>query len=140
MPGLYGTDVRDALTEVMRGHGGWAMIDELVDGMDRAEAWPDDFARQAVTLAKKEIIRRLLKEERRDGHPEFASIEEVGSDGERVRRYKQELLFGVDDYRQVVRYTADRSAYFAALREQYRTNCVERFGVDPAAGMENASP
>lgn len=62
-----------------------------------------------------------------EGFPLFASVETTDESGNAVRRYKQETLFDVEDYRQVVRYHADRSAHHQTMARGYAKRCKQRF-------------
>ena len=109
---------------------GWATIDDIMDVCDSAGFWTDDFLHEAEGKAKKSAIRRLIKSIRgQDGSPEWASVVMTDEAGEPQRIYKQETLFDVADYRQVVEYHVGRSEYHKETAKGYANRCKKRFNV-----------
>jgi hypothetical protein len=122
--------VRDCLEKVMSQSGGWATIDQIVTRLDAEGCWPAEFLARAMDEAKKQLARRLIRQSKDEkGWPTIASVETVNADGQTVRVYKQETLFEVEDYKQVVQYHHERSAYHRKMREGYRRRAKQRFGV-----------
>ena len=105
-------------------------IDQLVAICDEGAYWTDEFMQTSTRNAKKAHIRRLIKTIKDDDDwPVWASIDSTDEDGNMLRVYKQELLFDVEDYRKVVTYHADRSAYHKQMALGYGTHCKRRFGI-----------
>jgi len=116
--------------EIMGNADQWNTIDELLDMCEQEGYWTEDFLDNAINAAKKDHIRRSIKQLRgEDGWSLWASVETQTLEGEPVRVYKQEVLFDVPDYRQVVTYHGDRSKYHAMKAKGYASRCKERFGV-----------
>jgi len=108
----------------------WESIDNLVRLCDDAGFWEDEFLASTTLRAKKARVRRLIKGRRdAEGIPNWASIEKKDESGKTVRVYKQEVLFDVDDYRQVVRYYGKRSSYYASMARSFAKRCKKRFNV-----------
>lgn len=125
--------VRDALLEV--GKAGWGTIDDLrsrisgVEGFNWYDVLKDD--EHALRLVENAVIRReirLLTDE--TGFPVITSIKRPNPDtGEVERVYKQEALFDIDDYRQVVSYWTERTNYGARMARSYRDRAQSRLHV-----------
>jgi len=125
--------------EIMGNADQWNTIDELVDLCEQEDYWTEDFLEGAVVEAKKAHIRRFIKQLHDDeGWSVWASVETQTEDGETIRRYKQEVLFDVEDYRQLVSYHSDRSAYHAKKAEGYATRCKQRFGTQLTLPFERS--
>lgn len=107
---------------------GWATIDELEEAIE--PLLPDDFYEDAKSQARKIWLRRLLRRRTEGGWPEFANIvRQDEQTGEEVHFYKQELMFDIDDYKQVVAYHADRAEYHLKVAFGYKAKAYERFGI-----------
>lgn len=115
--------------ELMGNADNWASIDDLVALCDEAEYWTDEFMEGVAAHAKKDHLRRLIKTLKEDGWPLWASVETKDEAGETCRIYKQELLFDIEDYRQVASYHNDRSRYHRRMAAGYKTRCKKRFNV-----------
>lgn len=123
------TEARANFIEAVNGSE-WATVDKLVEMCDAANVWPEDFIDTVLINAKKSFVRRQIKQLKDDENwPLWASVETQNEDGETVRIYKQETLFDVEDYRQVVAYHADRREYHGMLAEGYVVRCNRRFHV-----------
>ena len=106
----------------------FAGIDTYVELCDDAGYWTLEFLQNATLDAKKSHVRRMIKTLKNDdGTPVFANIVVTDPDGERQHVYKQEVLFDVTDYIQVVSYHVKgaRIAYQTALG--YKKRGEERF-------------
>ena len=68
-----------------------------------------------------------LKDEK--GNPIFASVEKTDESGNLVKVYKQETLFDLADYEQVIEYHADRSKHHREMAKGYMIRCEQRLGV-----------
>lgn len=120
---------RQRFAEITGNLDGWASIQELVDVCDSVGFWSEDFYSEAQDKAKKAEIRRLIKSIRTDGVPEWASIETTDENGKTKRVYKQETLFDISDYQQVVDYHAGRATYHRDTAKGYADRCEKRFNV-----------
>lgn len=119
---------RERFESLMGNADKWASIEDLVSLCDDAGYWSDEFYAQAQGSAKKSMVRRLIRTLKDDtDFPVWASVETTNEDGKNVRVYKQETLFDVDDYRQVVSYHSDRSSYHATVAKEYAKRCKVRF-------------
>ncbi len=117
---------------------GWASIDELVDLCDQEGFWEPAFLESATNQAKKSQIRRLMRSLKDDENwPVWASVETTDEDGKTVRRYKQETLFDVEDYRKTVDYWADRARYAGGMAKGYAKRCKKRFNVQPRLDLHD---
>lgn len=106
----------------------WANIDTLIALCDEHGFWTDEFIAHVEDNAKKSFVRRMIKTLKTDeGDPVWASVEMTDDEGKTVRVYKQETLFSLDDYRQVVEYHTDRSNHHREMAMGYATRCRKRF-------------
>lgn len=107
--------------------GNWGTIEELQEVCDAKCVWDDLFLAGAVEKAKRSEIRRLvctIKDS--DGFPAIASVVTRNEAGKLVRVYKQEKLFDVDDYRQVVDYHASQCAHHRVMAKGYAKRCRQK--------------
>lgn len=122
----------ERFTQITANADGWASINDILELCDNAQFWTDDFLAEAEGKAKKATIRRLMKSIKgRDGAPEWASVVTADETGRPQRVYKQETLFDVADYRQVVAYHVGRSEYHKETAKGYARRCKKRFNVQP---------
>lgn len=122
----------DRFTQITANADGWASINDILQLCDSAGFWTDDFLEEAEDKAKKATIRRLMKSIKgQDGAPEWASVVIADEAGQPQRIYKQETLFDVADYRQVVEYHVGRSEYHRETAKGYARRCKKRFNVQP---------
>lgn len=121
--------LREKFSEIASGLDGWATIDKIVEACDAAGFWGENFLLEVESAAKKSAARKLMKSMRNGNAPEWASIVTTNEDGEEQRIYKQETLFDVEDYRQVVRYHVDRSKYHKDTAQAYADRCEAKFSV-----------
>ena len=121
--------LREKFSEIAASLQGWATIDQIVDACNAAGFWSDDFLTDAEDAAKKSAARKLMKTLRAGGSPEWASIVTTDEEGDEQRIYKQETLFDVEDYRQVVRYHVDRAKYHRETAQAYADRCEAKFDV-----------
>ncbi len=111
---------------------GWTAIDELAELATQAELFGEDFRRDALTYAKKNYLRRMIRSLKGpDGFPLMVSVERIGTDGKKRRVYRQESLFDVDDYKQVVQFHAAQATHHQGMAGAYAERCKKRFGIDP---------
>jgi hypothetical protein len=116
---------KDIFAEITA-HTRWANIDELTESLKDAGWFTSEFLEGAVENAMKERVRKEMKSHKdADGMPLFVSI--VKPDGERV--YKQETLFDLDDYKQVVNYHRERGQHHINIAKVYRDRAFDRFRV-----------
>jgi len=95
--------------------------------LDAAGFWNERIA-ALLEEAKLNYVRRMFRKMRAPGgHRVFASVETVNDAGDKVRVYKQELLFNPEDYRQVVNYHQQMALHHMAEANGYAARCAERF-------------
>lgn len=120
---------QDRFLEATSAANAWAKIDTLVALCDEHGFWNDEFLSHTADNAKKAFVRRMIKTLKTDdGDPVWASVETTDDEGKTVRVYKQETLFNVDDYRQVVSYHGDRANHHREMALGYARRCKKRFG------------
>lgn len=122
------------LDVVQDGDGAWknqqATVKELLALFDESDYWSTEFLDHATEIAKKDHIRRKIKTLKDDnGVSVYASVEVQTESGEKERRYKQEVLFDVEDYRQVAAYHGERANYHRGMERGYAKRCKARFDV-----------
>lgn len=119
---------RERFERVMGNADSWATIDDLVELCESDGYWSNEFQATAALNAKKAHVRRMIRTLRdSDDWPVWASVETTNDKGETVRVYKQETLFDVEDYRQVVSYHVDRTNYSRRMATGYARRCKKRF-------------
>jgi hypothetical protein len=107
----------------------WQSVPELVEQLDTAGFWADDFLSEAELQSKKSWVRRHIKQLKDSSDfPLWASVKTKDDDGRTVTLYKQETFFDVEDYRQVVNYHAGRSDHHREMARGYSRRCKERLG------------
>ena len=119
---------REAFAKIMANADKWATIDDIMGMCDKAGYWSETFLEESEVQSKKSHIRRLvrgLKDE--TNWPVWASVEKTDENGNKVRVYKQETLFDVDDYRQAVSYHSGVSNHHRAMASGYARRCRNRF-------------
>lgn len=121
--------LRERFSEIAASLQGWATIDEIVDACNEAGFWGDEFLMEVENAAKKSAARKLMKSLRSGNAPEWASIVTTDENGDEKRIYKQETLFDVEDYRQVVRYHVNRAKYHRETAQGYADRCETKFNV-----------
>lgn len=108
----------------------WSDINALVSRCDDAGVWTDEELDLATQAFKKDYVRRHIRSMKDEsGWPLFASIKQKSAEGVLRRVYKQELLFDVEDYRQVVTYHAERGRHHYEKARGYGRRGEERYGV-----------
>lgn len=131
----------ERLGEIARELGGWVDIDTLTDAAisDSEFNFEEGPIARAARGEMKSQVRRLIKKLRgADGVPDFASIIRKNEDGDKVRVYKQETLFDMNDYRQTINYWHQAKKYAGKMEHGYRKRCRERFGMDPELPFEES--
>ena len=126
-------DDRSRLEAFLAKHAdGWTAIDELTELASEAELFTEEFLRAALEHAKKSYLRQIIRSLKGpDGFPLLVSVERIGSDGVKRRVYRQESLFDVDDYKQVVQFHAAQATHHRDMAAAYAQRCKNRFVVDP---------
>jgi hypothetical protein len=115
---------------------GFLSIEEIVARLDAGDFWTDEFLESAIFEAKKSLARKFAREAKdKNGERVFHSIENVNSDGDTVRVYKQEVLFNKEDYRQVIGYHVQRSDYHKGEAKRMQVACLKRCGVQIELGF-----
>lgn len=107
----------------------WGTIDDLYVAVSKDEALVAALLHGDVSQRViKQEIRRLIKKVRgNDDHAVFASIKSQDADGNKVTHYKQEPLFDLSDYQQVVDYHNGRVIHHAQEAVYYKNQCSVRF-------------
>ena len=125
------TDMRKQdFAEVVSGVGCWATIDELIEQFDDKDYWNEDFYAEAVRDAKAAHIRRGMREQKKaDGEPEWRSVMTTRDDGQVVRVYKQEVMFNLDDFRQVHVYHCERAMHHISRARYVARTVKKEYGV-----------
>lgn len=100
----------------------WCSIEGIVSEVEKNSDLAErllsgDIRKQALKHACRQLIKRLKNE---DGLPRFASIVEKDESGNEMRVYKQETLFNLDDYVQVVKYHSNRVLHHAQMASHYK--------------------
>jgi hypothetical protein len=94
----------------------WMTIEDIVDLCDEHNFWPPEFLEGAVRQLKKVAVRNLARQIKFDtqGNPiELVSlIQRNEKTGKEERAYKQQHLFVLDDYVQVIADRWRRRNYF----------------------------
>jgi hypothetical protein len=110
----------------------WTSLPGLVAKLDAKRFWEEEWLARSVHTAKTAYARKLirsLKDE--DDYPLFASVEteeaEEGAAGAKVRIYKQESLFTVDDYRQTIGYWRGYVAHGQHMLNHYVHQAQAKF-------------
>lgn len=115
---------------ITAGHDPWATIDDLVATCDAQGFWEQEWLDTTTDVAKKTKVRRLIRQVKdADQWPAWSSIVIADTDGVRKRLYKQEVLFNVEDYRQVVTYWVGSTQYGMKMAQGYRDHAVKRYAV-----------
>ncbi|MBS4027214.1 MAG: hypothetical protein KGZ58_01145 [Ignavibacteriales bacterium] len=102
----------------------WMTIDNIVKEVGKnpelAERLLSDAKDKALKFACRQLLRSIKTEE---GLPAFASIVEADPNGNEQRVYKQEALFDVNDYKQVVNYHSKQMVHHAKMARHYAKEC-----------------
>lgn len=114
---------------IMGNADSWDNLEDLVKICDKAKYWSPRLEKSAVMNAKKAHLRKALKIKDEEGMPLFASIVTEDENGKKVRRYKQEALFDVEDYRQVAQYHMQAADHHTTMSKNYIRRCKTRFNV-----------
>ncbi len=121
---------KERFTQAVANAHEWGTIDDLIEVCDDAGYWSEEFLSHTEAAAKKSHVRRMIRSlKSADDWPIWASVESQNEEGKTVKMYKQETLFDVEDYRQIVRYHAERSDYHHHMAKGYAKRCRKRFGV-----------
>lgn len=120
----------------------WATIDELVENLNRAEFWDDEFKSKALDDRKKAYVRtqmRSMKDE--TGWRLFANVITQDDNGQEKHVYKQETLFDIKDYQQTVNYHVATGKHHIRMAVGYRNHAFRRYDVQIPLpfGFEEAS-
>lgn len=85
-----------------------------------------------VLRALTEEVRANLRRKDSSGVPMYANVDRLDpATGRTVKVYKQTAMFDEKDYRVAVHSYRRRSLENAAVAESLRSQCLQRFGVDP---------
>lgn len=107
----------------------WGDIDFLVEKCEAAGMFSDEDLDRAAKSYKKDRVRRLVKSLKdENGWPIFASVKVLEISGDEKRVYKQESLFDVDDYNQVVAYHTQQAQHHMQMANGYTERANVRFG------------
>lgn len=106
----------------------WASIEQYVETLDDHDFWNREFMGQALDMAKKHWVRRMVRTIKDDsGWPIIASIVTHNEAGDEERRYKQEHLFTLNDYIQQVNYHRERGLHHISVANGYVLRANARF-------------
>lgn len=118
----------DILQEIMATTN-WSDIDSLRKKLEESGYFTPEFLSTAMRNAKNQAIRSALnKHKDADGLPKYVSIIRTNDKGKKERVYKQETLFDMGDYKQVVRYRYDRVRHEVDVTKIYISRAFARFG------------
>lgn len=107
----------------------WATVEELMQSLDDAGYWDEPFELSVLVEQKKAHIRRMMRQLKDDdGWPLFANIVVQDKEGSPKHIYKQQALFKLEDYRQVVGYHVATAQYHIKMARGYRRHAHTRFG------------
>jgi hypothetical protein len=120
----------ERFSECLMGMNKWATIDEFVDALDDAGFWDEDFYEHSEEQAKKQFIRRMIRRAKDDtGWPMWANVKIQDPKTEiETHVYKQESLFDLGDYKQVIVYHHQSSAHHSSMELGYRQRAEIKFG------------
>lgn len=103
-------------------------INELVDRLDAEHAFDEDDEAVALHQWKKCEIRRAVKGIKDEQNiPLIFSIVDVDGDGKAIRKYKQESLFNIEEYQQVILQYRQRRLYHSRIEKYLMKRMTERF-------------
>lgn len=116
----------------------WGTIDDLYDVVNQDERLvaallAGDIREQAIKRGIRQLIKKV---DGGNGHALYASVKSVDETGREITLYKQETLFNVDDYRQVVDYHEKRARHHSIEQRYYVQQCEKRFGVQIELNLE----
>jgi len=98
----------------------WMTIDNIVNEVKKhpelAERLLSDSRDKTLKFNCRQMLRSLKTD---DGLPLFASIVEADPTGKETRVYKQESLFNIEDYKQVVNYHGQQVVHHARMASHY---------------------
>jgi hypothetical protein len=104
-------------------------IDTLVEKLVAAHAFPEVEEDAILLQWRKSQVRRAVKSLKNEhGIPLIFSIVDVEASGQMVRKYKQEALFNMDDYKQVIEYCRERGSYWRKLEKYLLRSARDKFG------------
>jgi hypothetical protein len=105
-------------------------IDEIVAHLDAAGFFASALSTRALDNYKKAIARQVLRSLKNDrGVKVFRSVVTPDESGAPVRKYKQEELFSVADYRQTVAYHTGQAEHHMAEASGLSARANDRYGV-----------
>jgi hypothetical protein len=103
-------------------------IDSLVEALAEQNAFDEYDEESAVRNWRKVQVRRAIKSLKgSDGLPLIFSIVDADENGKGVRKYKQEALFNVDEYRQVIEYCRQNRRRWSKMERQLIANAKAKF-------------
>jgi hypothetical protein len=121
----------------------WMTIEDIVDLCDEHNFWPPEFLEGAVRQLKKVAVRNLARQIKFDtqGNPiELVSlIQRNEKTGKEERAYKQQHLFVLDDYVQVIADRWRRRNYFDSEIRRFVHLVSEQHGPEGARQVRQMS-
>lgn len=103
-------------------------IDDLVDALDARRAFGEIEADEVFRSWKKSQVRRAAKRlKSEDGFPLIFSIVDVVN-GHMVHRYKQESLFSIIEYKQVIEQYRSTRLRYTKIEKRLIENARAKFG------------
>lgn len=104
-------------------------IDTLLDQLTARGVFEDEDEAALVREHRKKVIRRELKQIKdEEGFPLIFSLAELDSSGHEIRKYKQESLFNVEDYKQALEYCRQHKNHWGRLERRLMKNAKKKFG------------
>ena len=110
---------------------GWVTVDDVVVICDEREFWSDEFVGAALSVRKKEFVRKALREAKDENGKslDFINITIIDPKTESERRvYKQLELFEVPDFVQAITYYHDMRVHADKEIRRLVKAATERFG------------
>lgn len=105
-----------------------ATLDAIIDRLDAADYFDDDFFATVIDSGKRTMTRGYLKRIKGpDGRPLWYSVLAASAQDTR-RRYKQLELFDLEDFRQAIDYAVTRAQYWQGQAETLREALSKRYG------------
>lgn len=103
-------------------------IDTIIRELNNRGVFDDEDKSEVILEHRKRIVRRELKQIKdAEGFPLIFSLVELDSDGRVVRKYKQESLFSIEDYKQAIEYCRQHKRYWSKIERRLLKNAKTRF-------------
>lgn len=134
------TDLRPIVEELMETEG-WMTTDALARAIRERDCLDAEWRAAAEERALRYELRKLLRTSKdADGWPRYGNVIDVDEQGNRIQLYKQETLFDVDDYRQVMESHGRIANHHVEMMIGYREHCQSRYDVQLPLPLEVFRP